>query len=233
MKKIISILIAVLFVISSFSFVVFAKDPVSLSLTSEQVYAGDEITLNLYVSGNSNISGAVIDISYDKDMLEFVSAKEGAILDPKANISIRNIKNDNNYIRFTYLSTSSSIISEGILMSVTFKALESAIGETKLVISIPNPGDFITKDLENLKYNVVNSEVKILSKNNVDESTTSEIIETSTNVEERTTVITESTTIVNDVDEDNSDFDIVLISVICLGLLFLTIAIIFIKKKKS
>lgn len=233
MKKIISILITVLLIISSFSFVVFAIEPVTLSLTSSEVYAGDEITLNLYVSGNSDISGATIDINYDATKLEFVSAKEGAILDSKANISIRNMKKDSNYVRFTYLSTSSSIISEGILMSVTFKALESASGETDLTISIPHPDDFISIDAEELNYETVNSKVKIIGCDDVIESTTEESL---TNDES----ITEDN-VENIIDaennEDNNRKDIIiyiiLVSALFIGIIFIIIGIIMIVKKKK
>lgn len=233
MKKILSILFIVLVLISTFSFIASAKDPVSLKLTSEQVYAGDETTLNLYVSANSDISGATIDINYDDKMLEFVSAKEGAILDSKANISIRNIKKDNAYVRFTYLSTSSSIISEGILMSVTFKALESASGETELTISVPHPDDFISIDAENLKYNIVNSKVKIL--NNIDDNeSTTEITEI--NSENITAEITESITEVdnNKVDIDNKIIvNTVILSALVVGIILIIVGIVIIKKNKK
>ena len=98
MKKILSIIISVLIILLSFSIISFASDTVTLSLQNETVYAGDEFTVNLFISDNSKVSGAVIDINYDKSKLEFVSAKEGAILDTKASISIRNINNDKSYV---------------------------------------------------------------------------------------------------------------------------------------
>ena len=197
------------------------------------MYAGDEITLNLYVSGNSDISGATIDINYDATKLEFVSAKEGAILDSKANISIRNMKKDSNYVRFTYLSTSSSIISEGILMSVTFKALESASGETDLTISIPHSDDFISIDAEELNYETVNSKVKIIGSDDVIESTTEESL---TNVESITEDNVENI-IDTENNEDNNRKDIIiyiiLVSALFIGIIFIIIGIIMIVKKKK
>lgn len=163
MKRIISILTALLIIVLSLSVSVFAENTVNLSLSSETVYAGDEFTLNLFISDNSKMSGAVIDLNYNSEMLEFVSAKEGAILDPNANISIRNITNEKSYVRFTYMAPSSSVTSEGILLSVTFKALESSSGETDINITIPNPGDFVTGDLEKISYTVKNSKVAILN----------------------------------------------------------------------
>ena len=129
MKKIISVIISVLIIILSFTISCYANDSVTLSLQNETVYAGDEFTVNLFISDNSKISGAVIDINYDKSKLEFVSAKEGAILDAKANISIRNINKDNSYVRFAYMSNGSSVTSEGILFSVTFKVVEVPAGK--------------------------------------------------------------------------------------------------------
>ncbi len=230
MKKIISVSMVILFLLSAFMFTVYGQDPVTLKLTSQQVYAGDEITLHLYVSGNSNISCAAIDINYDDKMLEFISAKEGAILDPKANISIRNQNKENSYVRFTYFSTSSSIVSEGILMSVTFKALDNVKGETELKISIPNPDDFISIDLERLPYNVVNSKIDIINDNIVESA--EEEIETGT--KENTTIVEEITlSETKDQGSDNSDVNVFLVSSLVAGIILIAIGIIVIKKKKS
>lgn len=186
MKKIISIFLTLIILTLSLSFFCFAEDAVTLSLNNEKVYAGDEFTINLFISDNSQMSGAVIDINYDNEKLEFVSAKEGAILDPKANISIRNINNEKSYVRFTYMAASSSVISDGILLSISFKALESAKGETELSITIPNPADFVTSDLEKIPYKVNNAKITVL--NDIPTETTTE------QEESQTEISTESTT---------------------------------------
>lgn len=222
--------------ISLFSTTVFAEEKVKLSLTNETVYAGEEFKLNLFISDNSKMSGAVIDISYDKNMLEFVSAKQGAILDNSANISIKNIDSEKSKIRFTYLAPSSSVTSEGVIMTITFKALENATGDTDLTISIPNPADFVTQDLQNIPYEVTNSVVKIINTTYVEQSD-----ETSTSTLEDETEsisdISQSTTeeqndkinLQNNKDNDTA----IIIVLLVVGLGFITVGAVMLARSKK
>lgn len=163
MKKITSVFMCVLLLLS-LSIIAFAKNPVELTLTNATVYAGDEFELKLYISDNSQMSGAVIDINYDSAVLEFVSAEAGAILDSEATASIKNFNTDkSSYVRFTYMAPSSSVTAEGILLSVRFKALETAYGESSVSISIPYEKDFVDSKLETIEYKVNNSKVEIMN----------------------------------------------------------------------
>ncbi len=160
MKKIIS-LVLILILLFQFSLLAFANNEVTLTVTGESVYVGEEFKIQLLISDNSRMSGAVIDINYDSRMLEYISAEEGAILDSNANISIKKIDEDSSKIRFTYLAPNSSVTSEGVIMILTFKAMPSATGETDLTLSIPSAGDFVTEDMEKISYKLVNSKIKI------------------------------------------------------------------------
>lgn len=217
----------------SLSITCFATDTVTLSLQNETVYAGDEFTVNLFVSDNSKISGAVIDINYDKSKLEFVSAKEGAILDTKANISIRNINKDNSYVRFAYMANGSSITSEGILFSVTFKVIEYAKDKTDLKITIPSPADFVSDSLEKIPYTVRNSSITIL--NDILTESTSETETESTEIFSEDLSETESQTMTNKENNDNSDKDndnVLTIVLALVGIAFICFGIAVTVKKK-
>ncbi len=161
MKKFLSVILALTVILLTLSISVIAANPVKLTLTEESVYAGEEFNIQLLISDNSQMSGAVIDVNFDSRVLEFISAEQGAILDPNANISIKKIDEDSSKIRFTYLAPNSSVTSEGIVMNLTFKAMPSAVGETDLTITIPSAGDFVTADLEKISYEIVNSKIKI------------------------------------------------------------------------
>lgn len=236
MKKTLSIIISILIVLLSFSTISFATDTVTLSLQNETVYAGDEFTVNLFISDNSKVSGAVVDINYDKSKLEFVSAKEGAILDTKASISIRNINNDNSYVRFAYMANGSCITAEGILFSVTFKVLETAEGKTDLNISIPSPADFVSENIEKIPYSVHNSTITIIndidneitseSETEIPESTTDEITETESQITTETD---------NNPDDKKEDGDSYLsIILVLIGVAFICFGFaLAIKKKRS
>lgn len=239
MKKIISTFLAFTILILSFSFSVFAQEPVMLSIQDEKVYAGDEFTINVYISDNSQVSGAVIDIKYDKDKLEFISAKEGGILDTKGNTSIRNIKNDESYVRFAYMSNASSITAEGILFNITFKARESATGKTDLEITIPNSADFVNNNLEKIPYSVDNSEITILenisietTEPSISENTTS-IETTSDTIEKETLDNTSNDTSENDIVNIKNNDKILMIVLLLVGIALICFGIVFVIKKKK
>ncbi len=236
MKKTISIITSLIILTLSFSICVYAEDPVIISIQDEKVYAGDEFTVNVFISDNSQMSGAVIDINYDNEKLEFISAKEGAILDTKGNISIRNVNKDNSYVRFAYMSGSSSVTAEGIIFSITFKALETASGKTNLEIAIPNAADFVNSDLEKLAYSVDNSEITILDNISI-ETTTEPPVTESTSVTETTDVVPSDSTTNNDIiqnDNNNDGNDIVLMVVlVLLGIALICFGVVVANKKKS
>ncbi len=240
MKRMVSIFLALMMLFSLFSISAFAESKIMLSLTSETVYAGDEITLNLFISDNSKMSGAVIDISYDKDMLEFVSAEQGAILDKTANVSIKNIDGDNSKVRFTYLAPNSSVTSEGVIMSVTFKALPNATGNTDLTLSIPNAADFVTQDLEKIPYEISNSVVKIINTTFEEQSeniasSTDETSTQSTSADAQSTEKQEDNSGNASQNADNGD-DSLIIVLLVVGLLFITFGVVMLvqsKKKKE
>lgn len=233
MRKVLSIFLVFILIVSTLSISCFAETPVKLSINSETdtVYAGDEFTVKLMISDNSKMSGAAIDINYDKSKLEYVEGTYGGILDSSATMSIKNFNGDSGKIRFTYLSPSSSITSPGVLITVRFKALDDAVGLTKLTISVPNPGDFIAQDLSRLSYQVENASVEI-KKMNVE-------VESSTELESQTvesTKIVETTT--NPTDDINNNDDeninkIIFIVLISGFLLLLVVALLISKTKKK
>lgn len=223
--------------ISIFSVSVYAETKVKLSLTNETVYAGEEFKLNLFISDNSKMSGAVIDINYDKSMLDFVSAKQGVILDSNANISIKNIDGEKSKVRFTYLAPNSSVTSEGVILTITFKALENATGNTDVSISIPNAADFVTQDLQNITYEVSNSVVKII--NTTYEDTSGDVSSTTDNTAEPTDDYIQSTTeqqddkINSQNGEDNDNGIIIVLLVVGLGFIALGVVMLVKSKKKK
>lgn len=172
MKKFLSIVLTILIISSTLILSVCAANPVKLKLVSETdtVYAGDEFVVKLTISDNSKMSGAAIDVNYDKSKLEFVSGAYGAILDSSAIMSIKDISGEKGKVRFTYLSQSSEVTSEGTLITLRFKALNNASGNAELNISVENSGDFISLDMTRLSYTVENSKVKIINSNSVSES---------------------------------------------------------------
>jgi hypothetical protein len=215
-----------------------AQEPVVISIQDEKVYAGDEFTVNVFISANSQVSGAVIDLNYNNEMLEFVSAKEGAILDMNGNISIRNINQDKSCVRFTYMSGSSGLNAEGIIFNVTFKALETVSGKTDIEIMIPNAADFVNDNLEKISYSVDNAEITILNNISI-EATTELTTGESTSVLESITesledeLSTNVTAEANDNNDDNNIVTMVVLLLIGFSLICFGLAAVAKKKKKK
>lgn len=234
MKRIISMMLTI-FVLLAVIIPVSAKSTVELKVTDTTVYAGDEFELKVFISDNSKLSGAVIDLEYDALKLEYVSAEKGAIIDEDAMISIKNTPNN---VRFTYLSPDYAITSEGILFTVKFKALENAEGESSVKIIIPSAGDFVSENLEKLPYTVKNSTVKIINNTVVNtesttESTSVENTDLPSNQDDKSTA--ENTTDNNQSNNDgNGDNVKIVIGLVVAGLILILGAVIYliISKKK-
>ena len=240
MKKLFSIFLAIILIATILNFSCFAENPVQLKLNSETdtVYAGDEFVVRLMISDNSKMSGAAIDINYDKNKLEYVSGSFGGILDDSATKSLKNIKGDAPKVRFTYLSPSSSVTSQGVLVVLKFKALENASGATELSITIPNPGDFVSQDLTRLSFTVENANVKIL--NSVTETETEteseSVTENPTESQKIETIGPIETTTKPADKNDDEGLDMVVILALALGFAFLIIVVLLSRKpskKKS
>lgn len=235
MKKLFSIFLAVVLIVSAFSIACFAENPVKLKLNSETdtVYAGDEFVVKLMISDNSKMSGAAIDINYDKTKLEYVSGSFGGILDDSANKSIKNINGDKGKVRFTYLAPSSSITSQGVLVTLRFKALEDASGKTELTVSVPNPGDFVAQDLTRLSYVVENTKINIAASSNETESTSQSETETPT-VESSTQTETSTNIAENNSDDDDADMGKTIVVMIVAGVaIIMGVTLVIIKTKSK
>lgn len=233
MKKVFSIFLAIMLIASVFSISCFAENPVKLQLNSETdtVYAGDEFTVKLMISDNSKMSGAAIDINYDKNKLEYVSGSFGGILDDSATKSIKNISGNKSKVRFTYLAPSSSVTSQGVLVTVKFKALENASGKTDLTISVPNPGDFVSQDLTRLSYTVENAKINIIGSATEIESISQS--ETETQPIESSTAETTTKPVENNDTDDDKDMSKTIIVVVVAGVAILLAVVLLTRKPKS
>lgn len=232
MKRIISVVLTSFILLTTlFTLSAFANNAVELKLNDITVYAGDEFELKLIISDNSQLSGAVIDITYDKNMFEFISAEKGVIIGNGAQVNIKNIA-EKSCVRFTYMDPSSSITSEGVLVTVKFKALDNSMGQSSIGISIPNSGDFVSSSLEKIPFTVKASTVNVINNTSVNDETTTE--DTTVDVTLSETQTTSPTTNEsNDAVQDNSENIKVVIGIFVTGVVFLIIAAIYFAYNKK
>ena len=94
----------------------------------QEVFTGASIEVKVNLSENSHACGGKFDLVYDNNMLEFVSAKQGALLSEATCFINSDIAP--NKIRVSWAGTS-KLLEGGPVLVVTFKALETP-GETSL-----------------------------------------------------------------------------------------------------
>ncbi len=82
MKKILSIMMSVLIVIGMFTFMASASDSVEFTLKADKIEAdvGEIVTLTVTVPENSMLCAVTLDVVYDSDKFEVVSATEGDLM---------------------------------------------------------------------------------------------------------------------------------------------------------
>ncbi|KKG67694.1 cohesin domain-containing protein [Methanosarcina mazei] len=77
MRKVIVSLIAFIAILAFLSSTAAAASKVTLQPSSKNVYAGENITLNVVVTPDTQISGMQFDLEYDGSLFEVVSVTEG------------------------------------------------------------------------------------------------------------------------------------------------------------
>ena len=238
-KKIFSLILALILCISTL-LIAFAAKPVTLTIVGGEAFAGENFEVQVKVSDNSKIAGAVIEVHYDTNKLQYVDSKAGGILDSNGQVSIKNSKNG--VVTFVYLSTDSEIYAEGILMSIKFRVLDDAEGVADISLKIPNSADFIDINTNKLKYELKNAKIDI-SNNNVtqnDTETTEETVEitepTTETSEKVSDDVLEELSSQNDENKENSKNNksvILLVSVILIAVLLVILIILAISKKRK
>ncbi len=142
MKKIASIVLAVMMVFSMFTFMSFAADKVSLTMRADSTTAkvGDVVTVTVGVPKDSNLGGITIDLMYDSSVLKVVvpdgyDAKEGTGY-PTKNVfplEIVNLSYRENAIRYMGTSMSGAINEAADLLSFQFEVIKA--GEATLTLT--------------------------------------------------------------------------------------------------
>lgn len=133
MKKITSIVLAVLVVFSMFTFIATAANAVTLSVKADKtaVKVGDVITVDVSVSENSKLCAFTADLKYDRSVLEVVegSAKvygiaPGEVINP-AYVS---------GVRYTFASATNIGDDAAKMFTVQFKAIKD--GTANITVSV-------------------------------------------------------------------------------------------------
>lgn len=118
--------------------------------------AGKEISLSVYLNENPGLASMLLELDYDKDLLEFVDAENGDVF-PSSSFMAPNADTDNVKVLSWQNSTlTDDIRTTGKLVTLTFKIKETApAGETKI--------HFLCDDTKKQALNACGDSVKVIS----------------------------------------------------------------------
>lgn len=171
MKKLISIFFV--FVISAvFVFPSFAAQSIKFTVSDSEVFAGDEFTVDIFISDYSQLKSATLLVEYDKNSMQFLDLNVGAIVTAGSNaVSFKDIQNvGKSYIQIDYNDSSASLSSAGKFISLTFVAGDTAVGEKDVKMSVS--GNKVTVKTGTVTPEFKNGKIKIINNNPVTDSKT-------------------------------------------------------------
>lgn len=130
--KIFMSLILCIVLCAAMSFSVFAAPVPNIKISNEAAMAGQEVTVDITISGNPGIMAMTFSITYDKAQFEFINVANGFISTPTYKDH-----SDKGYVAFSISETSDKTTS-GNIMSIKFKIKDTA-KPGKYAINLCNP----------------------------------------------------------------------------------------------
>lgn len=120
MKKILALLVSLMMILS-LSVTAFAAEMTTFTVetVSGAYKAGDEVTVNITVSGNTGIAGMAFVISYDKTQLQLVSFEDAGLMKGGWTVDLES----SNGASWAY---SENCTANGVMMKLKFKVLSGA-----------------------------------------------------------------------------------------------------------
>ena len=161
MKKIISVILVIIILLScNFSNV--SADTTNSNpkfvMNSVQGEVGETVDVKISLENNPGITALQINVGYDSGDLELLSIEDGGLFDDSLSHSQLT---KNPLIVSWYSSSSSNETDDGCFAILNFKILDSA-SESEVVITY-NEDNVFDSSFNNIKFDVVNGTVKVVS----------------------------------------------------------------------
>lgn len=171
MKKILSIFISLVVIVFA-SVPSFAAKSIKFTVSDSEVFAGDEFTVDIFISDYSQLKSAVLLVEYDKNAMQFLDLNIGAIVTAGNDaISFKDVQNSGkSYIQIDYNDSSASLSSAGKFLSLTFVADDTAVGEKAVKLSVS--GNKVTAKTGTVIPEFKNGKIKIVNKSPFTDSKT-------------------------------------------------------------
>ncbi len=135
------------------------------SIADAEAYIGKEFQVAIDISNNPGIISAVLDIVYDKDVLELVKAEAGSFNDTTISndeeVPNYNFSEDFSRINWVDALATENITTDGIFAILTFRVKDGvAAGETSISIEFDEDNVF-DKDMNNVDFVVEGATITI------------------------------------------------------------------------
>lgn len=150
-----NVMIACLLIILLAGNIVFA-DNINLTVGNANGTLNDEISIPVRISVNSGMTNAIIDVTYDNNVLKPVDYIKGTIL---TGMTIINLNYEPNKIRLVYTDTN-KVNGEGDLVTIKFKVIAEDYDSSSINLTVNQ-----LRTLDNsynpidIEYNITNGEV--------------------------------------------------------------------------
>lgn len=160
MKRILSVFLATLLIISCIPMTTFAATDTDATINVETISAaaGATVEVDISLANNPGIAGATFTLSYHED-LTLLSATNGTAF---AELDYTQPGTFSNPCNFTWDSENAEATEDGVFLTLTFQVAEDALENEKLNVDISyRYGDIFNND-EDLDFNIVNGNVVVL-----------------------------------------------------------------------
>ncbi|MBE6809771.1 MAG: hypothetical protein E7521_01765 [Ruminococcaceae bacterium] len=140
------------------------SNPGVFSMADAEAYAGKEFTVAIDISNNPGIISAVLDVVYDKDVLELVKAEAGEFNNKTTSVGEEVdcyfFSEDFSRINWVDALAAENCTANGTFAILTFRVKEGATGETQISINFDADNVF-NKDLENVEFTATGATITI------------------------------------------------------------------------
>lgn len=161
--KIISVILVLVTTLSVFSVIANASRKPTITVDTVSANPGDTVKVEVKISGNTGIAGALLKISYDSK-LTLTGAENG---DAFSKLTFTKPGKLSNPAKFLWDSESGTTKKDGTILILTFKVAENAEKGTNLNISASCKfGDFYDVNMDTVEVSIVNGGVNIANEAN-------------------------------------------------------------------
>lgn len=171
MKKLLAIFLSALLLCTMIPFATISADdePTIVVSTVKEANAGDEIEVEVYLMNNPGVISAIVEIDYDKDVMELVSYYDE---DEETDLNMIEVASgwSSKYITFGPLGKclvsfinglASKNVTKELFYTATFKIKEDAVSGTYPLTVVYNPKNFVNVSMEYVTFGSQDTSITI------------------------------------------------------------------------